>query len=270
MQPVSLMFAMGGVDGSKLLQEIEQIEGGPFDDHLSGQGHAIFTDQADRVRQAKAQGYLVNVPRRDVAICWSLPGRPDTVYANFTRIQQVNGTNVMDLTRAEMEGRLQIEEAVHFFRDFMPGFKDCYLQRVAAQVGIRESRRIRGRYTLTERDVLETRQFDDVVAQAHYMIDIHDPAGSGTHVEHLRKGTSYDIPFRCLLPEKVDNLLVAGRCISATHEAFSSLRVMSISIALGEAAGIAAALAAAGDRSTADIRVDELQTQLLLHEAILE
>jgi hypothetical protein len=269
LQPVSLMFAMGGVDGAKLLREVKQAEGGPYDGHIAGMEHSLFEGEEERFRQAKANGYLMNVPRRNIAMCWSLPGRPDVAYANCTRILGVDGTNVEHLTRAEIEGRQQVDEAVRFFRDWMPGFENCYLQRVAAQVGIRESRRVQGRYVLTERDVLETRQFDDVVAQAHYMIDIHDPAGDGTRTERLRKGTSYDIPFRCLLPKKLDNLLVAGRCISATHEAFSSLRVMSIAMALGEAAGTAAAMAARGAGSTEDVRIGELQAELQAHGAIL-
>jgi hypothetical protein len=270
MQPVSLMFAMGGVDSDKLLREVTAIEGGPFNGHIDGIEHMIFEDQEDIVTKAKEKGYLVNVPRRNIAICWSLPGRPDVVYANFTRIQKVNGTNVEDLTRAEVEGRLQIEEAIRFFRDWMPGFQHCYLLRVAAQVGIRESRRVHGQYTLTEQDVLQTRQFDDVVAQAHYMIDIHDPTGNGTHIRRLRKGTSYDIPYRCMLPKQVENLLVTGRCISSTHEAFSSLRVMSISIALGEAAGVAGAMAAAGHISPSEVNVAQLQDELMRHGAILQ
>ncbi|NOU91727.1 FAD-dependent oxidoreductase [Paenibacillus sp. LMG 31456] len=269
MQPVSLMFALGGVNADQLVKEVEPIEGAPFNRHISGMNHMIFESQEERVTKAKLEGYLFNVPRKDIAIGWTLPGRPDVVYLNMARIQQVNGTNVEDLTRAEIEGRYQVEEALRFFRDCMPGFKNSYLQRVACQAGVRESRRIKGAYTLTEQDVLGLKQFDDVVAQAHYMIDIHDPQGNGTHIVHLNKGTSYDIPYRCLLPDKVSNLLVAGRCISATHEAFSSLRVMSISIALGEAAGTAAALSVKLRLAPGELSVATLQNDLLAHGAIL-
>jgi hypothetical protein len=269
MQPLSMMFAVGGVDGEQLAREIDPIEGGPFNRHISGMNHVIFERQEERVKQAKAQGYLMHVPRKDIAIAWMLPGRPDVVYFNMTRIQGVNGTHVEDLTRAELEGRLQVEEALKFLKDCMPGFANSYLQRVACQAGIRESRRIKGVYTLTEQDVLGLKQFDDVVAQAHYMIDIHDPKGHGTHTHHLKKGTSYDIPYRCLVPSRVSNLLISGRCISATHEAFSSLRVMSISMALGEAAGTAASLCCKHNLSPGELNPEWLQRELLVKGAIL-
>ncbi|MNP67495.1 FAD dependent oxidoreductase [compost metagenome] len=113
------------------------------------------------------------------------------------------------------------------------------------------------------------KQFEDVVAQAHYMIDIHDPKGQGTHTLRLSHGTSYDIPYRCLVPDAVSNLLVAGRCISATHEAFSSLRVMSIAMALGEAAGTAAALCSRNRLAPVELKTGTLQEQLLKNGAIL-
>lgn len=269
MQPVSLMFAVGGVNADRLIQEIEQIEGAPFDGHISGMNHIIFGGQEERIAKAKADGFLFNVPRQSIAIAWTLPGRPDVVYLNMTRIQQVNGTKTDDLTRAEIEGRYQVEECVKFLKSYIPGFEQSYLQRVATQVGIRESRRIRGSYTLTETDVIQLKQFDDVVAQAHYMIDIHDPSGQGTHYVELSKGTSYDIPLRCLLQDKVSNLITAGRCISATHEAFSSLRVMSVSIALGEAAGITAALSAKQSLAPGELKADLVQAELLKRGAIL-
>ncbi|ANE48253.1 hypothetical protein SY83_20370 [Paenibacillus swuensis] len=270
MQPVSLMFAVGGVDGDKLVREVPPIEDGPFSGHISGETHMIFEGQTERVAKAKEAGYLFHIPRTNIAIAWSLPGRPDVVYANFTRIQNVDGTKAEDLTRAEIEGRFQVEEAVTFFRQFMPGFETCYLQRVAPQVGIRESRRVKGQYTLSEHDIITTRKFSDVVAKAHYMVDIHDPLGQGTHYVKLKKGTSYDIPFRCLIQEQVSNLIVTGRCISATHEAFSSLRVMSISMALGEAAGTAAALAYQNHMVPGELSIGLLQEELVRNGAILE
>jgi hypothetical protein len=269
MQPVSLMFAVSGVDSDRLLREIDEIEGAPFNGHIAGMRHAIFGGQEERIAKAKEQGYLFNIPRKSIAIAWTLPGRPEVVYLNMTRIQNVNGTKAEDLTRAEIEGRYQIEEAVKFLKAFMPGFERCYLSRVATQVGIRESRRIKGGYTLTDKDVVELRQFGDVVAQAHYMIDIHDPRGNGTHMVELRKGASYDIPYRCLIQDRAVNLLTTGRCISATHEAFSSLRVMSVSIALGEAAGIAAALSGQEGIVPGELKTDKLQAELSKRGAIL-
>lgn len=101
-----------------------------------------------------------------------------------------------------------------------------------------------GNYQLTAEDVLSARKFDDVIARGAYPIDIHNPHGKGTILKRLPPGEAYDIPLRCLLPKGVEHLIVAGRCISGTHEAHSSYRVMPISMATGQAAGVCAALAA--------------------------
>ena len=97
---------------------------------------------------------------------------------------------------------------------------------------------------MTAKDVLTARTFDDVIARGSYPVDIHNPQGRGTILKHLPSGKAYDIPIRCLLPKDIENLLVAGRCISGTHEALSSYRVMPICMATGQAAGVLAALAA--------------------------
>jgi hypothetical protein len=111
-------------------------------------------------------------------------------------------------------------------------------------VGVRETRRIIGDYQLTVDDVLGARKFDDAIARGAYPVDIHNPEGSGTVLRRLPPGEAYDIPLRCLLPRKAEGLLVAGRCISGTHEAHSSYRVMPIVMATGHAAGVCAAIAA--------------------------
>ena len=123
-----------------------------------------------------------------------------------------------------------------------PGFANARIAATATQIGVRESRRIVGEYTLTADDVLHARTFDDAVARSAYPIDIHNPAGSGTTTHRLPPGTSYEIPYRCLVPKGVDDLLVAGRCISTTHEALASTRLTPTVMTLGQAAGTAAAL----------------------------
>src|SRR6185503_2718903 len=111
-------------------------------------------------------------------------------------------------------------------------------------VGVRETRRIVGEYQLDAADVLNARKFDDAIARGSYPVYIHNPAGTGTLLKRLPPGEAYDIALRCLVPQKTENLLVAGRCISGTHEAHSSYRVMPIVMATGQAAGVCAALAA--------------------------
>jgi len=147
------------------------------------------------------------------------------------------------MTEAEQEGRRQVVEMVKFLRKYSPRFKDAYLLKLASQIGVRETRRVMGAYILTADDVLKGRKFSDGIARTDYNIDIHNPAGTGTVITELAPGEYYEIPYRCLLPEGLNNLLVGSRCISSTHEAHSSLRIMPVVSGIGEAAGAAAAIA---------------------------
>ena len=126
---------------------------------------------------------------------------------------------------------------------------------------MRETRRILGEYRLTREDVLGARQFDDAIARCGAPIEAHH-AGADTRWEYLPDGATYTIPFRCLVPKEVDGLLVAGRCLSATYDAHASVRSMAQCMAMGQAAGTAASMAACTDRSPRSIDVDELQAKL--------
>jgi hypothetical protein len=149
----------------------------------------------------------------------------------------------MDMTAAELEGRRQTAVLLDLFRRRSPRFKDAYLIKTAAQIGVRESRRVMGLYTIDVDDVLEAAKFDDGIARSRYPVDIHSPTGEGTVIQRLPPGEFYEVPYRCLVPREVDNLLIGSRCISSTHEAHSSLRVMPVVAGIGEAAGVAAAWA---------------------------
>jgi len=129
-------------------------------------------------------------------------------------------------------------------------------------VGVRETRRILGDYQLTAEDVLGARKFDDAIARGSYPVDIHNPKGSGTVLKRLPPGEAYDIPLRALMPRHVQGLLVAGRCLSGTHEAHSSYRVMPIVMATGQAAGVCAALAARAKSLPRNISAKEVQSEL--------
>ncbi|HZG78725.1 MAG TPA: FAD-dependent oxidoreductase, partial [Paenibacillus sp.] len=157
---------------------------------------------------------------------------------NMTRVKG-NGARIADVNRAEREGLRQVFSVVDYLQ--RNGFETYALAHVAGQIGVRETNQIVGLYTLTEEDVVAGRRFDDVVAQTNYEIDIHSPDGGKTTDE--RHVSGYDIPYRCMVPADVSNLLVAGRSISATHVAMSSMRVQATCFALGHAAGAAASLA---------------------------
>jgi len=189
--------------------------------------------------KAKAEG-RVNCPRENVL--YFLTTRDGEIHFNQTRIINSDGTSSEDLSRAEIEGRRQAWELLEFLRRDVPGFEQSDMLTSGPQIGVRETRRVIGEYVLTGDDVLSAGKFADCIARGSYSIDIHNPTGAGTLIKRLPPGESYDIPYRCLVPLGIDNLLIAGRPISATHEAHSSLRIMPICIAIGQAAGTAAAL----------------------------
>jgi ribulose 1,5-bisphosphate synthetase/thiazole synthase len=213
----------------------------------------------DLIAKATRAGEL-DLPREDM-LFFGTP-REHEVSVNSTRVTGVLGTDVWDLTYAEWQSRRQMRQIAAFLRRYVPGFEHAYVVQSGVNIGVRETRRIIGEYQLTAADVLEARKFDDVIARGAYPIDIHSPTGSGTILQRLPAGEAYDIPLRCLLPQGVDGLVVAGRCISGTHEAHSSYRVMPIAMATGQAAGVCAALAACTGRAPRDLPAAQVQQEL--------
>jgi glycine/D-amino acid oxidase-like deaminating enzyme len=183
------------------------------------------------------------------------------VATNMTRVAYVDGTDPIELTKAEVEGRKQAMEYVRFLRERIPGYEQAYLINFSTQIGIRETRRVYGDYRLTREDVLSARHFADAIAQCGAPIEDHHP-GSDTRWEYLPAGATYDIPFRSLIPQTVANVLMAGRCLSATHDAHASVRSMGQCMAMGQAAGTAAALALQANSIVRDVSVPQLQQQL--------
>ncbi|SCZ56382.1 FAD-dependent oxidoreductase [Thiohalomonas denitrificans] len=223
----------------------------------------------DLVRRATEEGEL-DLPREDI-LFFATP-HPREVSVNSTRVTRavpLFGTDVWDLSYAEWSARHQMRQIVAFFRHYVPGFEQSYPVQSGTQVGVRESRRILGDYRLTGDDVLSARKFDDVVARNAYPIDVHNPRGSGTTLTRVPPGEAYDIPLRCLLPRDVENLVVAGRCISGSHEAHSSYRVMPVAMSLGQAGGVCAALAALKGVTPRELAVDDVQRELLRQGADL-
>jgi FAD dependent oxidoreductase len=242
-QPASLMFRLSHVDFTALSHYVRQY---PDQMRSSLKTHERTPDALTAVAglydlwEAARERGAVDVPREVVSF-FATP-YADEVTVNMTRVVGVDPLDPDDLTRAEVEARAQVMQLLDFFRRDVPGFANARIAATATQIGVRESRRIEGEYTLTADDVLNARAFDDAVARSAYPIDIHNPAGSGTTTHRLAPGASYEIPYRCLVPKKVDDLLVAGRCISTTHEALASTRLTPTVMTLGQAAGTAMAL----------------------------
>ena len=153
---------------------------------------------------------------------------------------------------------------MQFFRAHLPGFAGATLLDTATQIGVRETRHIQGRYTLTAEDLISGQHFADVIARYAYPMDIHSPTGSGGYFSESGKtANSYEIPFGSLVPVKVTNMLIAGRCLSATHEAHAAVRVMPAAFAMGQAAGTAAALAVEHRVEPGDVPIPLLQRTLV-------
>jgi hypothetical protein len=263
-QPASLMFRLSHVDLTKTATYVrmhaDQMRTSLKTHERTAPALTAVAGLYELWDEAKRDG-IVDVPRELVSFFVS--PYPDEVTVNMTRVTNIDPLDPDDLTRAEIEARLQVMQLLKFFRERVPGFEAARLAATGAQVGIRESRRIVGRYTLTAEDVLQGRQFDDAIARSAYPIDIHNPGGSGTTTHRLPPGSSYEIPFRCLVPVNREQLLVAGRCISTTHEALASTRLTPTVMTLGQAAGTAAALANQRNISVSAVEGEELRAMLI-------
>ena len=205
-QPSTMFFRIKGVDKARYHAYVRETNDNAF--------RALFA-------QARANGDISF--QRELAVVLEQP-RGDEWRVNCTRILGVDGTNVEDLTRAEIEGREQVQQLVRFFRRYVPGFERCTLVDTGAQVGVRETRRIVGEYTIQTEDVLHGTPFEDVVLFCAYPPDLHSPTHSGHTQVGQMTANAYQIPYRALVPQRIDGLLAAGRCVSSTHEALSAIR----------------------------------------------
>jgi len=268
-QPMTLMFRLGGVNWNDVMAylaahdaELQHGQGvhSRIDiewlRRLPARGFAGFTAL---VAQARERGEW-KVPRDRILAFEGV--RPGEAVVNTTRVLGTLGTVGGDLARAEIEGRRQAYQVVDFLRGRVPGFAAAYLLETPAQIGVRETRRIIGEYVLTQDDILAGRKFADAVACGAYPIDLHDPVSARLVARRLPPGEFYTIPYRSLLPRGGENILAAGRCISATHEAFAAFRVSAIVMAIAQAAGTAAALALQGAISPRDLSSEVLRTRL--------
>jgi FAD dependent oxidoreductase len=272
MQPPTLMFCLAGVDTEKLRMSIaDQPKGARtyLTDFIPAEyfgQNQQFIVVGLRELIAKAQTEMgLRIPNERTIIITGL--RSGEVWINMTRVKGVDGTDATSLTMGEIEGRRQIDDIITYLVNYVPGFETAHFTKTAPFLGIRETRRIVGRYVMTQEDVLACRHFDDAIAVASYPIDIHRPADDGCTL--IWCGDCYDIPYRSLIPTGVSNLIVAGRSISATHEAMGAIRVMATCMAMGEAAGRAAKISVRGNRAPAAIDVDELRRQQLEHGVYL-
>jgi hypothetical protein len=269
-QPATLIFRLSHVDLAQLAHYLrehpEEVRSSLPAADRTPEALTAVAGLYSLWQRARDEG-IVDVPRELVS--FFISPYPDEVTVNMTRVVDVDPLDPNDLTRAEVESRLQAMQLFEFFRRCVPGFQNARIAGTGTQVGIRESRRIVGRYTLTRDDVLHARKFDDAVARSAYPIDLHNPRGSGTTTERLPAGEYYEIPYRALVPINREQLLVAGRCISTTHEALASTRLTPTVMTLGQAAGTAAALACARGVRVGDVDGHELRRRLIADGVLL-
>lgn len=272
-QPMSLMFRMGQVDVPQIVHyartHLDDFTFTYFPDLAAGAPDADLSLNVVlegflrlQARATDERGYVT--PRIGLNVKTGL--MPGDVFVNATRVTAGVATNVEDLTAAEVAARRQVHECVAFLRAYVPGFADAYLLDTPAEIGVRESRRIVGEYTLTLQDLLQRRTFPDVVAKGYGVIDIHEPGGRRLRFDAIEE---YQIPYRCLLPQRISGLVVAGRCVSCDHEALGTLRTILACMATGQAAGVAAALAVQGATSLRRLEVAALQRALLHQDVVL-
>lgn len=236
----------------------------------------VSKDDIHRMMEDAATTGGYDLPRREGSDhITPIDGMTATVMTRIEHARQgpggstINATDPAVLTEAEIAGRRQALEYARFLVDCVPGYEDASLIALSSQIGLRETRRVYGDYRVTREDVLSATQFDDQVGLCGAPIEDHHP-GTGTKWEYLPEGETVGIPYRALIPVDAQNVLTPGRCFSATHDAQASIRSMAQCMAMGHAAGRAAAMAAEGDGLARAVDVSALQKALAVDGAVLE
>ena len=245
-QPMTTCFRVGGVDVDLFKEERKNLQQLYLEEQKSGR---------------------ITNPRENILVFFGTGN--DVVHFNTTRVIKLDPTNPFDLSKAEKIARHQIDEMMHFLKSNSKAFEESTVLSVANEIGVRESRKLKGVYILTAEDLVSCTMFEDSIALGNYDIDIHNPAGTGTSHRYFENGEFYSIPYRSLLSKEFDNLLVAGRCVSATHEAQASIRIIPICCCMGEAAGIAAAVAFKSEKNVHTADVKEIQRILRENGAVI-
>jgi len=271
-QPMTMNYKIGGLDTAKIRALMEEIpENFPFLYPKAGiqklAPRLSFSGFQDIMKKAIADGEITF--DRDIVLCFETDREGETI-VNMSRILNENPVDPFSLSRAETEGRRQVWELFDFMRRKIPGFENTYLISSGPRVGVRSSRRMVGCYTLEAEDILDERRFEDGVAAYGYPIDIHSADGTETDSRFLREGGYYTIPYRCLINDRIPNLMAAGRNISASFEAQASTRTSPCCGALGHAAGAAAAMAAKENVLPTQIDVQALRQALRAQNAVID
>ncbi|NLD87860.1 MAG: FAD-dependent oxidoreductase [Clostridiales bacterium] len=266
-QNASILFKVGNVNNHRFLEALETGKGiagwGQWHTRVL-KGKRLNSDEIGPVHMA---GHIIAGEGREITFT-AVSIYDGEVSLNATRTINIHGGSAESLTEGEISERRHIHEIMATLRDNVPGFENAHII-ASAPIGIRESRNIDGRYRLEQEDVLSGRQFCDSVARGAYPIDRHDPKGGRTQFAFIEGCGSYSIPFRAMLPKEYDNLLVAGRCVSASHIAMGSARIMGAAMSQGQAAGTAAAIAISDNVPVCEVNIAKLQEKLTSDGALI-
>lgn len=245
-QPMTLRFSVGGVEVSRVEQTLKAWGYRFGGDHFPMEFYSLWREESfnpftQLLRQGVEEGALTERDGSYVQIYHHPSLGKDVLWFNCPEAGHIrDAVSACSVTKMVLYSRESAMRILRFLQRRFPGFERSYLQAFSSIPGIRESRRLVGEYVLTEDDIRARRHFDDAVAQTAYPVDIHNE--HNLVLIHLEPGEYYEIPYRCLVTREMDNLLVAGRCASTTFAAQSSMRIQLVCMALGEAAGIAAAM----------------------------
>lgn len=254
-QPTSLFFTMGNVDSKVLEADVyKHLPEFRRENGISYRALHWCVAEAEANGEWYIQRKSVNIMKKPKEGQWSV---------NCTRIKDINGTDSESLTDGEIEGRRQVWDLMHFFQKYVPGCKDAVLLKSASTLGIRETRRIEGLQTLHEQDLINCVVPEDSILLASNSVDVHGKGGTNRTEYTVINGRWYGVPFGTLVPVGVKNLLVAGRCLSATSDAAGAVRVMPPVMAMGQAAGTAAALCVKHGLTPAALDFADLKKDLL-------
>ena len=258
MQPVSLFFIMGGVDYERASAlNNKKLHFGDLgitkEKFMSWKfaGSCGFEITDDKIPTPQGRVLVTRGPKNDMAV------------VNMSRIIGIDGSDAESLNEGEIKAQLQLIPIIDFLQTFIPGFENSYYIQSATSLGIRETRRLKGKYILSGNEVINCARHTDAIARGSYIIDIHDPNGKNSAIGGEIKGDFYDIPYGCLISGKVKNLLVCGRCISADHVAHSSSRIQGTCIMTGQAAGTASAMSISEDILPFDLNGEKLREKLI-------
>ena len=271
-QPMTLNMLVGNVDSEKVIEYIQNNRADmfattPFDilktlPRTAIQGMQSVLDKARENGEFSLKNRLL--------LCFET-NTPGQFIINMVHVYEKSAVDAFDLTDAEIEGRKQAWEIFSAIKKYAPGFENSHLISTGPNIGIRESRRINGAYILTEEDVITNVMFPDAIAMGGYPIDVHSPKLTDKgKLPKLQLGSWYSVPYRCIITKNTANLLVAGRCISTTHLACGATRVTPVLMAISQAAGSAAAIAAKSDGDVREISTSQLREILKNDGAFIE